>query len=69
VQPLQGNDPNAPTNRRISILVMNRAAEQAFFRDGGRATSIDDSAPAAPALQDAVKPVAMRRAGAGAKGA
>jgi len=47
-------------------LVMNRAAEQAFFRDGGRATSIDDSAPAAPALQDAVKPVAMRRAGVGA---
>ena len=69
MQPLQGNDPNAPTNRRISILVMNRAAEQAFFRDGGRATSIDDSAPAALALQDAVKPVAMRRAGVGAKGA
>jgi chemotaxis protein MotB len=61
VQPLQGNDPNAPTNRRISILVMNRAAEQAFFKDGGRATSIDDSLPAAPALQNAVKPVAMQR--------
>jgi chemotaxis protein MotB len=68
VQPLQGNDPNAPTNRRISILVMNKAAEQAFFRDGGRATTIDDTAPAAPALQEAVKPVAMRRAGVG-KGA
>ncbi len=61
VQPLQGNDPNAPTNRRISILVMNKAAEQAFFRDGGRATNIDDAMPAAPALQQAVKPVAMRR--------
>ena len=60
VQPLQGNDTNAPTNRRISILVMNKAAEQAFFKDGGRATSIDDTQPAAPALQNAVKPVAMR---------
>jgi chemotaxis protein MotB len=69
VQPLQGNDPNAPTNRRISILVMNRAAEQAFFKDGGRATSIDDSLPAAPALQNAVKPVAMQRpVGAGKAG-
>ncbi|MGN6317599.1 flagellar motor protein MotB [Trinickia sp.] len=68
VQPLQGNDANAPTNRRISILVMNKAAEQAFFRDGGRATTIDDAAPAAPALQEAVKPVAMRRVGVG-KGA
>ena len=59
VQPLQGNDPNAPTNRRISILVMNKAAEQAFFRDGGRAATIDDGTPAAPAVQNAVKPIAM----------
>ena len=59
VQPLQGNDPNAPTNRRISILVMNKAAEQAFYRDGGRAATIDDGTPAAPAVQNAVKPIAM----------
>lgn len=60
VLPLQGNDPNAPTNRRISILVMNKAAEQAFYRDGGRATTIDDALPAVPSLQNAVKPVAMQ---------
>lgn len=59
VQPLQGNDPNAPTNRRISILVMNHAAELAFYRDGGRTTTINDATPAAPALQNAVKPIAM----------
>ena len=62
VQPLQGNDPNAPTNRRISILVMNHAAEMAFYRDGGRTTTIDDSLPAVPSLQNAVKPIAMRPA-------
>ena len=59
VLPLQGNDPNAPTNRRISILVMNRAAELAFYRDGGRETTLDDSQPAGQAVQNAVKPVAM----------
>ncbi|TKI19507.1 motility protein MotB, partial [Bacillus pumilus] len=59
VQPLQGNDPNAPTNRRISILVMNHAAELAFYRDGGRTTTINDATPTAPALQNAVKPIAM----------
>ncbi|WP_206950680.1 flagellar motor protein MotB [Trinickia acidisoli] len=61
VLPLQGNDPNAPTNRRISILIMNHAAEMAFFRDGGRTTTINDAQPAVPALQAAVKPVAMSR--------
>ena len=34
-----------PTNRRISILVLNKAAEQAFFKDGGR-TAVDETAPA-----------------------
>jgi chemotaxis protein MotB len=62
VLPLQGNDPNAPTNRRISILVMNHAAEMAFYRDGGRTTTINDTLPAVPSLQNAVKPVAMRPA-------
>jgi chemotaxis protein MotB len=62
VLPLQGNDPSAPTNRRISILVMNKAAEQAFYRDGGRATTINEVAPAGPAVQEALKPVAMRGA-------
>ncbi len=62
VLPMQGNDPNAPTNRRISILIMNRAAELAFYRDGGRTTTINDSMPTVPSLQNAVKPVAMRPA-------
>jgi len=61
VLPLQGNDPNAPTNRRISILIMNKAAEQAFYRDGGR-TSIDESQPAGDTVREAVRPIAARPA-------
>ncbi|MEA3110709.1 MAG: chemotaxis protein MotB, partial [Caballeronia sp.] len=34
-----------PTNRRISILVLNKAAEHTFFADGGR-TAVDESQPA-----------------------
>jgi chemotaxis protein MotB len=30
--PFDRNDPEAPTNRRISIIVMNREAEDRFFR-------------------------------------
>jgi chemotaxis protein MotB len=62
VLPLKGNDPDAPTNRRISILVMNHAAEAAFYRDGGRTTTVNDATPMVPLLQNAVKPVAMRPA-------
>ena len=43
--PLDKNVADEPINRRISILVMNNAAEQAFFRDGGRAT-VDQTAGA-----------------------
>jgi len=49
VLPLNSNVVDEPTNRRISILVMNKAAEQAFFHDGGR-TSIDESTPASSAI-------------------
>jgi chemotaxis protein MotB len=49
VLPLNSNVVDEPTNRRISILVMNKAAEQAFFHDGGR-TSIDESVPASSAI-------------------
>ncbi|CAN7154399.1 flagellar motor protein MotB [Trinickia sp. LjRoot230] len=54
VLPLQGNSANEPTNRRISILVMNKAAERAFFKDGGR-TSIDESRPADQSIHDAMQ--------------
>lgn len=56
VLPLDRNVADEPTNRRISILVMNNAAEQAFFRDGGR-TTVDESAGA----RAAVLPAALTR--------
>ncbi|WP_144152613.1 flagellar motor protein MotB [Paraburkholderia sp. BCC1885] len=54
VLPLDKNVADEPTNRRISILVLNNAAVQAFFRDGGR-TSVDDTAAASGALPDAIR--------------
>lgn len=36
VLPLNSQVVDEPTNRRISILVLNKAAEVAFFQDGGR---------------------------------
>ncbi|MCA8297821.1 flagellar motor protein MotB [Burkholderia sp. AU30198] len=56
VLPLDKNVADEPTNRRISILVMNNAAEQAFFRDGGR-TTMDETASA----RAAVLPAAVTR--------
>jgi chemotaxis protein MotB len=44
VLPLNKDVADEPTNRRISILVLNKAAEQAFFKDGGR-TTVDENAP------------------------
>jgi chemotaxis protein MotB len=44
VLPLNKEVADEPTNRRISILVLNKAAEQAFFKDGGR-TTVDETAP------------------------
>lgn len=49
VLPLDSHVADEPTNRRISILVLNKAAELAFFRDGGR-TTIDEASPASSAL-------------------
>ncbi|HYS67063.1 MAG TPA: flagellar motor protein MotB [Paraburkholderia sp.] len=51
VLPLNKDVADEPANRRISILVLNHAAEQAFFRDGGR-TAVDE-APGAPAVMPA----------------
>ncbi|CAB3750030.1 flagellar motor protein MotB [Burkholderia puraquae] len=54
VLPLDKNVADEPTNRRISILVMNNAAEQAFFRDGGRTTVNETAGARAAALPAAV---------------
>ncbi|MEA3094470.1 MAG: chemotaxis protein MotB [Caballeronia sp.] len=45
VLPLNKAVADEPTNRRISILVLNKAAEHTFFADGGR-TAVDESQPA-----------------------
>ncbi|WP_250500440.1 flagellar motor protein MotB [Caballeronia sp. GAWG1-5s-s] len=51
--PLNKDVIDEPTNRRISILVLNKAAELAFFRDGGR-TTVDQALPADAAIPAAV---------------
>ncbi|MFM0179976.1 flagellar motor protein MotB [Paraburkholderia aspalathi] len=53
VLPLNSNVADEPTNRRISILVLNKAAELAFFHDGGR-TTIDEASPASSAIPGVV---------------
>jgi chemotaxis protein MotB len=53
VLPLNSHVTDEPTNRRISILVLNKAAELAFFHDGGR-TTIDETSPASSAIPDVV---------------
>jgi chemotaxis protein MotB len=60
VLPLNKDVVDEPTNRRISILVLNKAAEQAFFKDGGR-TTMDDVLPNAAAKEAAAPaPVAVK---------
>lgn len=54
VLPLNKAVADEPTNRRISILVLNKAAEQAFFTDGGR-TAVDESQPASTAIPAGVE--------------
>lgn len=61
VLPLAGNETHEPTNRRISILVMNKAAEEAFFRDGGR-RSIDEPEAVGEAVREAARPAALSAA-------
>ena len=63
VLPLNSHVADEPTNRRISILVLNKAAEQAFFHDGGR-TAIDETTPASstiPAVVGRLQPVTGSR--------
>ncbi|CAM2145363.1 chemotaxis protein MotB [Pararobbsia alpina] len=51
--PLVKDDLAAPANRRISILVLNKKTEDAFYRDGGR---MDLSTPGSAQPGDAQKP-------------
>src|ERR1700754_352020 len=63
VLPLNSHVADEPTNRRISILVLNKAAELAFFHDGGR-TAIDQTTPASstlPAVVGRMQPVTGSR--------
>ena len=53
VLPLNKDVADEPTNRRISILVLNQAAEEAFFRDGGR-TAVDQTQPASSVIPSVV---------------
>jgi chemotaxis protein MotB len=53
VLPLNKAVADEPTNRRISILVLNKAAERAFFADGGR-TAVDESQPASAVIPGTV---------------
>jgi len=41
-QPFVRNDPTSPSNRRISIIVMNRDAEDRVFRNAIESSSADD---------------------------
>jgi chemotaxis protein MotB len=54
VLPLDKNVVDQPINRRISILVLNKAAEEAFFHDGGR-TTIDEASPASSVIPNVVE--------------
>jgi chemotaxis protein MotB len=51
--PLNKDVVDEPTNRRISILVLNKASEEAFFKDGGR-TTVDQALPPETAISAAV---------------
>ncbi|MGI4856377.1 MAG: flagellar motor protein MotB [Janthinobacterium lividum] len=64
--PLVAADPNAPMNRRISILVLNHASEESFLKDRGRT---DVSTPAqASAVLGASAPPPIRPISSRAKG-
>ena len=60
-QPFNRNDPVEPQNRRISIIVMNRDAEDRFYRPTADLDA-GNPAPVVPVLPGlAVKPVPNRR--------
>ena len=47
---LEPGRPGAPANRRISIIVMNRDAEERFFRTAPDAVEVDETPPPMRAL-------------------
>ncbi|MEY4764907.1 MAG: hypothetical protein RI907_1580, partial [Pseudomonadota bacterium] len=58
--PYEKDDPLSPLNRRISIIVMNRAAEDRFF-NAAKAEAIDDDEteadkPATESAEPSIKP-------------
>jgi chemotaxis protein MotB len=57
-QPFDEKDPRAPTNRRISIIVMNRDAEDRMFRpiDAAAAAAEDAAASGATNSTEAAAP-------------
>ncbi len=52
--PFEKDDPQSPLNRRISIIVMNREAEDRFF-DSARVASEPEEEPTTPEVPD-IKP-------------
>jgi chemotaxis protein MotB len=47
-QPYEEGNPNAPINRRIAIIVMNRAAEERVFRTAPEVADAASAPPSAP---------------------
>ncbi len=56
--PLDPTDPSAPGNRRISIVVLNKQTEEAFFRDGGRTDIANVSQVASAVAASTARPIA-----------
>jgi chemotaxis protein MotB len=56
--PLDPTDPSAPGNRRISIVVLNKQTEEAFFRDGGRTDIANISQAASAVAASTARPIA-----------
>jgi chemotaxis protein MotB len=46
--PFEPNDPNGPSNRRISIIVMNREAQDRFAAEASFATELEDTEKPVP---------------------
>ena len=57
-QPFDEKDPLAPTNRRISIIVMNRDAKTALFRTDLGSVAPDGEDSSASAATNSTPPAA-----------
>ncbi|MFZ5547879.1 MAG: flagellar motor protein MotB [Pseudomonadota bacterium] len=62
-QPFDRQDPQSPANRRISIIVMNRDAEDRVFRTELDPAEADGDSAAAPAAPIAIAPQVVPTAG------